>query len=51
LPTPFGVIYQNNEVKTYEEGISKQIALSKIDNKKEQFKNLLKTNHSWKINQ
>lgn len=51
MPTPFGIIYQNNELKTYEEGIIQQVQSLKIENKKEQFKKLLTTNHSWKVNQ
>lgn len=51
MPTPFGVIYQNNDLKTYEDGITEQIAAMKLGNKKESFRQLLKTNQSWKVNQ
>lgn len=51
MPTPFGVIFQNNDLKTYEDGITEQIAAMKLGNKKESFRQLLKTNQSWKVNQ
>lgn len=47
LPRPFGVLFSNNNRPTFDEEINEQISSKRLENKKEAFNKLLRSNNSW----
>ncbi|MES2619079.1 MAG: 2-oxoacid:ferredoxin oxidoreductase subunit beta [Bacteroidota bacterium] len=49
LPRPFGIIYINNGVSTFDDAMNAQLQHYKIEDKKAAFNELLKTKSYWEV--